>query len=299
MAAFTGSRPKDDSYRSTNVEPFRPSRHPALPRRTFADRPGRCARTAAVRLRRQRTAAVAGTCSPAPTAATTGAATSAARLRRRATDGTRQRTARQSRLVVVDAAGLRASRSHRASSGTRDAARSPSGRGSPRLISAENSGPAKPRVRGQVAPRRKDHRPQEGCRDCPGSGEQPASDVHAGRLAAGQGRADAARPQAQPQEWMAEDGIPRDPAEQRLGHQVPRDGAACTPSAQRMRERADRRPSGPWEESLRERRRIDPHSSVPLLDTLLAPSAPDARENTISQIPPIRRQLIPPGRNES
>jgi hypothetical protein len=42
-----------------------------------------------------------------------------------------------------------------------------------------------------------------------------------------------------------------------------------------------------WEESLRERAAIDPYSTVPLLDTLLAPFRTEpARGDTISQIPP-------------
>ncbi|MGH3187144.1 MAG: hypothetical protein ACRDOL_07795 [Streptosporangiaceae bacterium] len=42
-----------------------------------------------------------------------------------------------------------------------------------------------------------------------------------------------------------------------------------------------------WEESLRERAAIDPHSTVPLLATLLAPFRTEpVWEDTISQTPP-------------
>jgi hypothetical protein len=58
-------------------------------------------------------------------------------------------------------------------------------------------------------------------------------------------------------------------------------------ASQRMRDELTADLQGRWEESLRERAAINPHSSVPLLDTLLAPfRTGPARENTISQIPP-------------
>jgi hypothetical protein len=55
-----------------------------------------------------------------------------------------------------------------------------------------------------------------------------------------------------------------------------------------------------WDESLRQRAAIDPHSQVPLLDNLLAPfraeptgSAPGrAGEKTISQTPPDNCYLL-------
>ena len=58
-------------------------------------------------------------------------------------------------------------------------------------------------------------------------------------------------------------------------------------ASQRMRDELTAHLQARWEESLRERAAIDPHSTVPLLDTLLAPFRTEpARENTISQIPP-------------
>ena len=116
---------------------------------------------------------------------------------------------------------------------------------------------------------------------------------------------------------MAEDGIPEILAEQRLGHQVPGMRGLYAHASQRMRDELTADLQARWEESLRERAAIDPHSTVPLLDTLLTPFRTEpaghpgsassrltmeeqttpampvredcqipAREDTISQIPP-------------
>ena len=123
--------------------------------------------------------------------------------------------------------------------------------------------------------------------DCPGSGEQPASDVP---LACWLPVKDGLTPHGlrhSHKTWMAEDGIPEILAEQRLGHQVPGMRGLYAHASQRMRDELTADLQARWEESLRERAAIDPHSSVPLLDTLLAPfRTGPARENTISQIPP-------------
>ena len=128
----------------------------------------------------QRTAEVAGTCSPAPTAATTGAATSrGASSARRATGGTPPANGMPSRLVVVDAAGLPGvpvASWPPAVPGTPFVP--PSGRGSPRLTSTENSGRCPAcgyAVRLRLDGRTIAHKKAVG--DCPGSGELPASDV--------------------------------------------------------------------------------------------------------------------------
>ena len=82
-------------------------------------------------------------------------------------------------------------------------------------------------------------------------------------------------------------GIPEILAEQRLGHQVPGMRGLYAHASQRMRDELTADLQVRWEESLRERAAIDPHSTVPLLDTLLAPfRTGPAREDTISQIPP-------------
>ena len=105
--------------------------------------------------------------------------------------------------------------------------------------------------------------------------------------------------------WMAEDGIPEILAEQRLGHQVPGMRGLYAHASARMRDDLKAALQARWEESLRARAAISPHSAVPLLDELLAPlpsrtgqparaprgtrqqtPAPGDREKMISQIPP-------------
>jgi integrase len=109
--------------------------------------------------------------------------------------------------------------------------------------------------------------------------------------------------------WMAEDGIPEILAEQRLGHQVPGMRGLYAHTSARMRDDLKTALQTRWEDSLRARAAISPHSPVPLLDELLAPfcartnqarPAPratrqqtpvrEAREKMISQIPPKQRE---------
>jgi hypothetical protein len=86
---------------------------------------------------------------------------------------------------------------------------------------------------------------------------------------------------------MAEDGIPEVLAEQRLGHDVPGMRGLYTHVSPRMREVLMAALQARWEESLRTRAGIDPHSPVLLLDNLLAPyRAAAAGDDAISQIPP-------------
>jgi hypothetical protein len=70
---------------------------------------------------------------------------------------------------------------------------------------------------------------------------------------------------------MIEDGIPEILAEQRLGHQVPGMRGLYAHASQQMREKLTAALQARWDESLRQRAAIDPHSPVPLLDNLLAP----------------------------
>ena len=148
----------------------------------------------------------------------------------------------------------------------------PSGRGSPRLISTENS--ARCQACGYAVRLRLDGRTiahKNAAGDCPGSGEQPASDAP---LACWLPVKDGLTPHGlrhSHKTWMAEDGIPEILAEQRLGHQVPGMRGLYTHASQRMRDELTADLLARWEESLRERAAIDPHSTVPLLDTLLAP----------------------------
>ncbi len=103
----------------------------------------------------------------------------------------------------------------------------------------------------------------------------------------------------------SEDGIPEILAEQRLGHEVPGMRGLYAHASERMRRDLAEALQRRWEDSLRARAALDPHSPVPLLDGLLAPfcsntTEPAARrlalaqsepqweagEKMISQIPP-------------
>jgi hypothetical protein len=102
--------------------------------------------------------------------------------------------------------------------------------------------------------------------------------------------------------WMAEDGIPEILAEQRLGHQVPGMRGLYAHASDRMRDELKQALQARWQESLKDRAAVNPHSPLPLLDELLAPRktqhhrpAPEVREKMISQIPPKSRNT-PPGR---
>jgi hypothetical protein len=112
---------------------------------------------------------------------------------------------------------------------------------------------------------------------------------------------------------MAEDGIPEILAEQRLGHEVPGMRGLYAHASDRMRDDLRAALQARWDESLRERAAIHPHSPVPLLDELLAPHretahrkqpptrrvtrhhnpAPGGREKMISQIPPNQPESPP------
>jgi hypothetical protein len=70
---------------------------------------------------------------------------------------------------------------------------------------------------------------------------------------------------------MAENGTPEILAEQRLGHDVPRMRGLYAHVSPRMREELLATLQARWEQSLRQRAGIHPHSPVPLLDSLLAP----------------------------
>ena len=80
--------------------------------------------------------------------------------------------------------------------------------------------------------------------------------------------------------WMAEDGIPDILAEQRLGHEVPGMRGLYTHVSEPMRGTLIKAFQARWQESLRARAAIRPHSPVPLLDELLDPhrrQQPDPR----------------------
>ena len=95
--------------------------------------------------------------------------------------------------------------------------------------------------------------------------------------------------------WMAEDGMPEILAEQRLGHQVPGMRGLYTHASTRMRDDLKHALQTRWEDSLRARAAINPHSPLPLLDELLTAevthrnqATPGDREKMISQNPPNR-----------
>ena len=265
--------PKDDSYRSTKHEPLVPVDLPAVPRRT-AGRPGREARRAAMRMRRrarrQRPVRVPRPRRRPPPEQQLRAAGLPPGLRRAASAGQRQRQAGWSSWTPRHGRASRSRRGRQPCPDSRSLLQS--GRGTPRLISTENTGrcpscgyAVRLRLDGRIIA----HKTAAG--HCPGSGEHARRRRAAGMLAAGQGRADAARPPAQPQDMDGRGRHSRDPGR----------AAARTPGSRdarpvRPRLAADAREltaalQARWEESLRERAAIDPHSPVPLLDNLLAP----------------------------
>ena len=148
----------------------------------------------------------------------------------------------------------------------------PSGRGTTRLTSTENTGrcPAcgyaiRLRLDGRIIVH------NTGVGHCLGSGEPPAENVP---LACWLPVKDGLTPHGlrhSHKTWMVEDGIPEILAEQRLGHQVPGMRGLYAHASQRMREELIAALQARWEESLQERAVIDPHSPVQLLDNLLAP----------------------------
>ena len=90
--------------------------------------------------------------------------------------------------------------------------------------------------------------------------------------------------------WMAEDGIPEILAEQRLGHQVPGMRGLYAHTSDRMRDDLKHALQTRWEDSLRARAAISPHSPVPLLDELLSsrgdpPESGDTRRQGEDDLP--------------
>ena len=148
----------------------------------------------------------------------------------------------------------------------------PSGRGTQRLTGTADTGRCPScghAVRLRLDGRTVAHKNEPG--HCPGSGEQPAGDAP---LACWLPVKDGLTPHGLRhghKTWMAEDGIPEILAEQRLGHQVPGMRGLYAHASQQMREKLTAALQARWDESLRHRAAIDPHSPVPLLDNLLAP----------------------------
>jgi Phage integrase family len=96
--------------------------------------------------------------------------------------------------------------------------------------------------------------------------------------------------------WMAEDGIPDVLAEQRLGHEVPGMRGLYTHASDRMREALVTALQARWEDSLRARAAIRPHSSLPLLNELLTSRRhPRADTGTVRHL---ATRTIPGGQGE-
>ena len=149
---------------------------------------------------------------------------------------------------------------------------SPAGRGTSRLTAADGTGRCV--ACGRAVRLRLDgntiaHKTDDG--HCAGSGEQPAKNPPlASWLPVKHGLTPHGLRHSH-KTWMAEDGIPEILAEQRLGHQVPGMRGLYAHASQRMRDELTAALQHRWEQSLHERAAHDPHSPVPLLDTLLAP----------------------------
>ena len=190
--------PKDDSYRSTNVEPFVPVDIPPFLAELL---------TGQARARRRCPCAAGhGGSDRYMFLGSDGGHHRRSNFARRvfrpaSTGGTRQPKARQAGWSWWTRRRGQASRSRRGRQ------RYPASRSFPRpagVTPADQHGELGPlpslRVRGQVAAGREDHRPQERCRRLPRQRRAACQRRAAGLLAAGQGRADASWPQAQPQD---------------------------------------------------------------------------------------------------
>jgi hypothetical protein len=93
---------------------------------------------------------------------------------------------------------------------------------------------------------------------------------------------------------MAEDGIPDILAEQRLGHEVPGMRGLYTHVSDRMREALVKALQARWEDSLRDRAAIRPHSPVLLLNELLTSRRPRPDTNSINgTVPHLATRTIP------
>jgi hypothetical protein len=152
-------------------------------------------------------------------------------------------------------------------------------RGTPHLVSTDGTGHCP--LCGRAVKLRRDgtavtHKTED--EHCPGSGQQPRDDAPLACWLPVRGGLTPHGLRHSHKTWMAEDGIPEILAEQRLGHDVPGMRGLYAHASQRMREELTAASQARWEESLRQRAGIDPHSPVPLLDSLLAPFRDDPRD---------------------
>jgi hypothetical protein len=278
--------PKDDSYRSTNWEPLLPVDLPPFLTALLA---------AQVRISAERRCACVAEHDGTgrylflgPDGGHHRNSNFARRVFRPACDGRHTPANRKpGRLVVVDATawpGIPVAAWPPAVLGKPFTP--PSGRGTPRLTSTDGTGQClscgravKLRLDGRTVA----HKTHTG--HCPGSGGPPAEDIP---LACWLPVKNGLTPHGlrhSHKTWMAEDGVPEILAEQRLGHQVPGMRGLYAHASQRMRDELTAALQARWEESLRERAAIDPHSPVPLLNTLLAPFSAASTGNPVLAAP--------------
>jgi integrase len=258
--------PKDDSYRSASWEPYLPVDLPPFLAELL---------TAQVRERSRQRCACVGQHGGSgryvflsPDGGHYRRSNYARRVFRPACDGRYD----PSKLVIADAAvwpGVPLTRWPPAAPG--HPFTPPAGKGIARLVSSDDTGHCP--TCGRMVTLRVDGSTvahKTGTGHCPGSGKHPAADAP---LACWLPVRDGLTPHGlrhSHKTWMAEDGIPEILAEQRLGHEVPGMRGLYAHASQRMRDELTAALQNRWEESLRERAVIAPHSPVRLLDGLLA-----------------------------
>ena len=264
--------PKDDSYRSTKYEPLVPVDLPPFLAELLAAQAGRYARrrcTCAAEHEGRGRYVFLG-----PDGGHYRNSNYARRIFRAACDGRYpSENGKPGKLVIVNAAawpGVPVAAWPPAVAGKVFAP--PSGRGTQRLISTQDTGhcPAcghavRLRLDGSAVAHKNE------ASHCTGGGEPSAEDpavacwlpVKAGLTPHGLRHGH--------KTWMAEDGIPEILAEQRLGHQVPGMRGLYAHASPRMRNDLTEALQSRWQQSLRDRAAIDPHSPVLLLDNLLTP----------------------------
>ena len=165
----------------------------------------------------------------------------------------------------------------------------PSGRGTPRLVNTDSTGRCPDcghavslRLDGKTIA----HNISTGTgtgQHCPGSGEPPAKDAPLASWLPIKEKLTPHGLRHSHKTWMAEDGIPEILAEQRLGHQVPGMRGLYAHASERMRDDLTKALQARWEESLKQRAALAPHSPVPLIDHLLAQTHAGAPESTGSR----------------
>ncbi|WP_017585514.1 tyrosine-type recombinase/integrase [Nocardiopsis ganjiahuensis] len=86
--------------------------------------------------------------------------------------------------------------------------------------------------------------------------------------------------------WLVEDGVPEVLSHERLGHEMGGIAARYTHITQEMRDRMLAGLTARWEGALQARFEMDPNSSVPIVDGLLAPLREEAARTEVAQKSP-------------